>query len=61
MAMKKFLFGALGLTLLIAIAMGGCSRTIGGSNQSSLLQIAQSRGLSPDDAARAVKTFVPPG
>jgi nitrous-oxide reductase len=61
MAMKKFLFGALGLTLLIAIAMGGCSRTIGGSNQTGLLQIAQSRGLSPDDAARAVKTFVPPG
>jgi nitrous-oxide reductase len=61
MAMKKFLFGALGLTLLIGIAMGGCSRTIGGSNQSGLLQIAQSRGLSPEDAARAVKTFVPPG
>jgi nitrous-oxide reductase len=61
MVMKKFLFGALGLTLLVAIAMGGCSRTIGGSDQSSLLQIAQSRGLSPEDAARAVKTFVPPG
>ena len=59
--MKKFLFGALGVTLLLAIAMVGCSRTIGGSNQSGLLQIAQSRGLSPEDAARAVKTFVPPG
>jgi nitrous-oxide reductase len=61
MVMKKFLFGALGVTLLIAIGMGGCSRTMGGSNQSGLLQIAQSRGLSPEDAAHAVKTFVPPG
>jgi nitrous-oxide reductase len=26
-----------------------------------LLELAQSRGLSPEDAARALKTFVPPG
>jgi nitrous-oxide reductase len=60
--MKKFLFVALSLALLVAVAMGGCGRrAISGTSQSDLLQLAQSRGLSPDDAARAVKTFVPPG
>jgi nitrous-oxide reductase len=60
--MKKFLFVTLAVAVLVAAAMGGCGRrAIGGSSQSDLLQLAQARGLSPEDAARAVKTFVPPG
>ena len=60
--MKKLLFVALSLALLVAVAMGGCGRrAISGTSQADLLQLAQSRGLSPEDAARAVKTFVPPG
>jgi nitrous-oxide reductase len=43
---------------LAALAIGSCSRSIG---QSDLTGIAQARGLSPEDAARALKTFVPPG
>lgn len=60
--MKKLIFGALSLTLVVGALMGGCSRRLAsGSSQSDLLQLAQARGLSPEDAVRAVKTFVPPG
>ena len=59
--MKKFLLVALPLMLVAAATIGACSRRAAGGGQSQLLDIAQSRGLSPEDAARAVKTFVPPG
>jgi nitrous-oxide reductase len=59
--MKKFLLGALVLTAAVAAALGGCSRRGAGGGQGDLLQIAENRGLSPEDAARAIKTFVPPG
>jgi nitrous-oxide reductase len=55
------------LVLLVAalvaaiVVMAGCGSRSTRAGQSDLLQIAQSRGLTPDDAARAVKTFVPPG
>ena len=57
--MKKFLFVMIPLVIVAAAAIGGCGRSGGG--QSQLLSLAQARGLSPEDAARAVKTFVPPG
>src|SRR5688500_4974638 len=59
--MKKLLLLALAVVVAAAAAIGGCSRRSLGSSQSDLLQLAQARGLSPEDAARAVKTFVPPG
>jgi nitrous-oxide reductase len=59
--MKKYLLAALALLIGVAAAMGGCSSRANRAGQSDLLQLAQSRGLSPEDAARAVKTFVPPG
>jgi hypothetical protein len=39
--------------------IGACRSTVAG--QPALLSLAQSRGLRPEDAARALKTFVPPG
>jgi nitrous-oxide reductase len=59
--MKKLLLLALALAVAVAAAIGGCSRRSLTTSQSDLLQLAQARGLSPEDAARAVKTFVPPG
>ena len=59
--MKKYLMAALVFVAAVAAAMGGCSSRSNRAGQSDLLQLAQSRGLSPEDAARAVKTFVPPG
>src|SRR5262245_2396197 len=59
--MKKLLVVMLALVVTAAVAIGGCTtRSIAGG-QTSLMQIAQTRGLSPEDAARALKTFVPPG
>ena len=57
--MKKLLLGLTALMLVAASMVGACRQSGGG--QSNLLGIAESRGLSPEDAARAVKTFVPPG
>ena len=58
--MKKVLLVALTVFVSGAVAFGACSRRpIRG--QSDLLQIAQARGLTPEDATRALKTFVPPG
>jgi nitrous-oxide reductase len=57
--MKKFWFIAIPIVIAAAATIGACRSA--GSGQSNLLSIAQSRGLSPEDAARAVKTFVPPG
>src|SRR5918994_7909469 len=59
--MKKVLLLALALVVVVAAAMGGCSRRAIRGGQSDLLQLAQARGLTPEDATRAVKTFVPPG
>ena len=59
--MNKYLGAALALVVAVAATMGGCSSRSNRAGQSDLLQLAQSRGLSPEDAARAVKTFVPPG
>ena len=56
--MKKSWLVVSVLVLATAAGIGAC-RSTGG--QSQLLTLAQSRGLSPEDAARAVKTFVPPG
>ena len=57
--MKKSLLIVILVVLGIAATIGACRST--GVGQSNLLSLAQSRGLSPEDAARAVKTFVPPG
>jgi nitrous-oxide reductase len=59
--MKKFLLVAVPLALIAAVAIGACSRRSAVGGQAQLLALAQSRGLSPDDAARAIKTFVAPG
>jgi nitrous-oxide reductase len=61
MAMKKFLLLALPLALVGTATIGACGRRSAGSAQTQLLEIAESRGLSPEDAAHAIKTFVPPG
>ena len=59
--MKKYMLAALALLVAVAATMAACSSRSNRAGQSDLLQLAQSRGLSPEDAARAVKTFVPPG
>ena len=59
--MKKFLLVALPLALVAATTIVACGRRSTGGGQAQLLSIAQARRLSPDDAARALKTFVPPG
>ena len=59
--MKKFLLVAVPVLLVAAATIGACSRRSTGGGQAQLLQIAESRGLSPEDAARALKTFVAPG
>ena len=59
--MKKFLLLALPLALVGAVTMGACARRSAGGAQTQLLEIAESRGLSPEDVAHAIKTFVPPG
>lgn len=59
--MKKYVWATLVLLVAIPAVMVGCSGRAGRAGTSDLLQLAQSRGLSPEDAARAVKTFVPPG
>ena len=59
--MKKFLLVFLPLMLIAAVTIAAYGRRSTGGGQAQLLGLAQSRGLSPDDAARAIKTFVPPG
>jgi nitrous-oxide reductase len=49
------------LALFAAATLGACNRRAASGGQPQLLDIAQSRGLSPEDAAHAIKTFVPPG
>ena len=51
---------AFAIACLAVIGAVSCKgRSTGG--QQSILSIAEQRGLTPDDAVRAVKTFVPPG
>ena len=57
--MKKFSYLALAL-VVTGVVIAACGRSIG-AGQGQLLSLAQSRNLSPEDAARAIKTFVPPG
>ncbi len=57
--MRRAWFATIPLVLLGVWAAGGC-RT-GGEDAGSILDVAKSRGLSAEDALRAVKTFVPPG
>jgi nitrous-oxide reductase len=61
MGMKKFLLVMVPIVLLIAAAFGACGPRMTGGGTAGLLELAQSRGLSPEDAARAIKTFVAPG
>ena len=58
--MKKLSYLALALVAIGGVTIAACGRSMGAA-QGQLLSLAQSRGLSPEDAARAVKTFVPPG
>src|SRR5262245_51332805 len=57
--MKRFWFVFIPLVVITGAIIGACRTT--GAGQPGLLALAQSRGLSPEDAARALKTFVPPG
>src|SRR5688572_743257 len=59
-SMKKLIFVPLAIIVIAAATIGGCSRTMTGGPQ-DLATLAQSRNLSPEDAAHALKTFVPPG
>src|SRR5262245_58664754 len=59
--MKNFLLLALALVGVVATAIGGCGQRATRAGQADLLQLAEGRGLTPEDAVRAVKTFVPPG
>lgn len=58
--MKKLSYLVLALVLTAVAGIVACGRTLG-SAQGQLLALAQSRNLSPEDAAHALKTFVPPG
>src|SRR5687768_4703518 len=59
--MKRILLVVVPLVLVVAATIGACGARLSGGGQAGLLEIAQSRGLSPEDAARAIKTFVAPG
>ena len=59
--MKKFLIAAFALVIVVAATFAACARKGTAGGQARLMDIAASRGLGPDDAARALKTFVPPG
>ena len=60
--MKKLLLVALPVLVIGGATIAACSRfSMNAGGQGTLLSIAQSRNMSPEDAARAIKTFVPPG
>jgi nitrous-oxide reductase len=44
---------------LVALTLSACGG--GGGGQADLVALAAGRGMGPDDAARAIKSFVPPG
>jgi len=55
---------ALAAVVAAVVAIGGLSLSVGacaGPAQGDLMAVAVDRGLSPEDAARAIKTFVPTG
>jgi nitrous-oxide reductase len=58
--MKKLSYLVMAVVLIAIGTIAACSRTVG-SAQGRLLSLAESRNLSPEDAAHALKTFVPPG
>lgn len=49
------------VVLALLVAGGLIYACAGGGGQTDLMSVAQQRGISPDDAVRALKTFVPPG
>ena len=59
--MKKILIVVVPLVFVLAAAIGACGPGLKNAGPAGLLELAESRGLSPDDAARAIKTFVAPG
>jgi nitrous-oxide reductase len=59
--MKRILLVVVPIVLAVAALIGACSPGLRSGGSAGLLELAQARGLSPDDAARAIKTFVPPG
>jgi len=59
--MKRILLVVVPIVLVVAGAMGACGTRLTSGGPGGLIELAQSRGLSPDDAARAIKTFVAPG
>ena len=56
--MKKLFLVAIPLLIAGGVAVGACVRSMGAS-QGQLMGLVQARNLSPEDAARALKTFVP--
>jgi nitrous-oxide reductase len=58
---RGVVLAGLSLAVILAAVVVGCARTAAPGGQAGLMQIAQARGLSPEDAGRALKTFVPPG
>jgi hypothetical protein len=46
----------LAISALVLLAIAGC-----GGGQNDLVALAADRDMSPEDAARAIKSFVPPG
>ncbi|MDP2052250.1 MAG: cytochrome C, partial [Acidobacteriota bacterium] len=59
--MKRILIVVVPLVLVLAATIGACGPRLTSGGPAGLLELAQSRGLSPEDAGRAIKTFVPPG
>lgn len=60
--MKKLVIIALAVVATAAAGIAGCTASrSAASGQGDLLSLAASRGLSPEDASRALRTFVPPG
>ena len=57
--MRRFWFVLIPFAVATTAVIGACRTT--GAGQPPLLSLAAARGLSPEDAARALKTFVPPG
>lgn len=52
---------ALAAVVIAAAGLSACGKNAASGGQAGLMSIAQSRGLTPEDATRALKTFVPPG
>ncbi|MEX1241489.1 MAG: hypothetical protein WEB30_17340, partial [Cyclobacteriaceae bacterium] len=59
--MRKLLLAAFAIVIAAGAVMAGCGSRSDKGGQGDLLKMAEARGLSPEDAAHAVKTFVPPG